>query len=44
MTVQMPDYTGMGQKYLQAASDKGYNITDLNGRYTEGIITRDAVW
>jgi hypothetical protein len=36
MTVQLPDFTGMGDIYLDAAAEKGYNITDLNGHYTEG--------
>jgi hypothetical protein len=36
ITVQKPDYVGMGDLYLKAAEEMGYSVTDLNGRNTQG--------
>lgn len=34
--VQLPEYTGMGEIYVQAAHELGYPRQDLNGYFTEG--------
>ncbi|ODN03058.1 Glucose dehydrogenase [FAD, quinone] [Orchesella cincta] len=37
LTIQVPPYTGMAEKYLKATEELGYQRMDLNGRYTEGF-------
>jgi choline dehydrogenase len=35
--VSEPPFNGLAEDWLKAAQEHGYNITDLNARYTEGF-------
>jgi hypothetical protein len=37
MMLTVPDYTGLGEVFVEAANELGYPRADLNGNFTEGL-------
>jgi hypothetical protein len=37
MMLSVPDYTGLGEVFVEAANELGYPRADLNGNFTEGL-------
>jgi len=37
VNIEIPDFTGLGSKFVDGAQELGYKQTDLNGWYSEGF-------